>query len=187
MRTTEFFIPPAEDKIRDLTAPVIVDVGTGVGAAALAIGASQPNAEIHGTDISRAALRWARRNARRVGITRAHFYRGSLADPLPAGVAEKVDVVFANLPYYPEERYVPVGATARDAIQGTDEDGLGLYRTFAPQAARLLKPGGRLIVQMFSWQWNYFADELAGMGLNPAGKTDREPYVIGWADRSDQE
>jgi len=186
MQATEFFIAPAEEVIHALPDPVIVDVGTGVGAVGLAIAAMHPGAEIHGTDIGRAALRWARRNARGVGTERAHFYRGSLTEPLPAGLEGSVNVVFANLPYYPQERYVPVGGIARDAIQGTDHDGLGLYRALARQAATLLRPEGRLIMQMFAWQWDYFADELAEMGLRARGKTDREPFVIGWADHSDQ-
>jgi release factor glutamine methyltransferase len=186
MHATESFLPPAEEKIGDRPAPVIVDAGTGVGAVGLAISTSHPEAEIHGTDTGKVALRWARRNASRLGKERARFYRGSLTEPLPAGLRGRVDVVFANLPYYPEKRYVPVGAIARDAIQGTDEDGLGLYRALAKQAVGLLKPEGRLIMQMFAWQWDYFKDELATMGLEPRGVTEREPFVIGWADRSDQ-
>jgi hypothetical protein len=186
MKTTEFFLPPAHEKLQGLTDPVVVDAGTGVGAVALAVTHSYARAEAHGTDIDRAALRWAKRNARRLDTDGTHFYRGSLAEPLPANLAGRVDVLFANLPYYPETKYVPVGSIARGAIQGTDEDGLGLYRHLARDGLILLKLGGRLIVQMFAWQWGYFADELSETGYEPKGTTNRDPFVIGWADRKDQ-
>ncbi|HEX2046093.1 MAG TPA: class I SAM-dependent methyltransferase, partial [Gaiellaceae bacterium] len=63
--------------------PTVVDVGTGCGAVALALASARSDAAVHGIDVSARALRWARRNGRRLGIPNVRFRRGSLLDPLP--------------------------------------------------------------------------------------------------------
>ncbi|MGB9887883.1 MAG: N5-glutamine methyltransferase family protein [Moorellales bacterium] len=63
--------------------PVVADVGTGCGNLALSVAYYFPRARIVATELSSAALRWARLNARRLGLShRVKFYRGDLLRPL---------------------------------------------------------------------------------------------------------
>lgn len=76
----------------------MVDVGTGSGAIALAVADERPGRRVLATDCSRAALRVAAANARRLRL--AHRVRCCLAHGA-AGVALEGAVVLANLPYIP--------------------------------------------------------------------------------------
>ena len=79
--------------------PLIADVGTGSGAIGASLAADLPEARLYASDISPAALRVARRNARRHGVAdRIVFLEGNLLEPLPTAV----DLVAANLPYIDE-------------------------------------------------------------------------------------
>ena len=116
----------------------LLDLGVGSGAILLAILAERPAARGLGVDASEEALAVARDNAARLGM-------GGLGD---AGF----DLVVSNPPYIatdvietldPEVRvYEP-----RLALDG-GPDGLDAYRTLAPEILRVLKPGGRFLVEI---------------------------------------
>lgn len=80
--------------------PLIVDVGSGNGALAVALAVHCPHAQVLAIDTSAPALLLARRNAARHGVAdRVTFVRGDLLTPLRA----MADVVVANLPYVSAE------------------------------------------------------------------------------------
>jgi release factor glutamine methyltransferase len=126
---------------------VVVDVGTGSGAIALAVAESAPHAAVWATDVSSAAVELARLNARRAGLQdRVTVCHGSLLEPFP-GTA---DVIVANLPYlpigdrrsYPELESEPANAVFAEG------DGLGLVRRLVAAARRRLTPEGLLALQV---------------------------------------
>jgi release factor glutamine methyltransferase len=81
---------------------VVLDVGTGSGAIALAIASELPDCEVTATDTSAAALEVARGNAERLGIAnRVEFVEAMLP---PAEMGE-FDLVLANLPYVSEAEW----------------------------------------------------------------------------------
>lgn len=81
--------------------PVIVDVGTGSGAIALALARNTSRAKIIATDISSDALAVARLNAARLHLAeRVEFCNADLLD----GITMPIDILTANLPYIPLER-----------------------------------------------------------------------------------
>ena len=126
---------------------VVVDVGTGSGAIALAIAKAAPRASVWATDTSPAAVELARLNAQRAGLGgRIAVRRGNLLDPFPG----RADVIVANLPYlplserniHPELESEPVSAVYAEG------DGLGLVRRLVASARRRLTPDGLLAIQV---------------------------------------
>lgn len=128
----------------------IVDVGTGSGAIALALARELPRATLVATDLSDDALDVARLNAARHELgERVHFLRADLLDRL-VRKGSVADVVVSNPPYVAEDsaeleagvrRFEP--ALALFAA----EQGLATIRRLIDEAARVLRPGGLLLVE----------------------------------------
>lgn len=127
----------------------IADIGTGSGAILLALLTELPDATGVGTDISAAALATAQENAQRLGLAgRAAFVRCDYA----AALAGAFDLVVANPPYIATADIAGLDRDVREhdprrALDG-GPDGLDAYRMLVPQAARLLAPGGALVVEI---------------------------------------
>jgi release factor glutamine methyltransferase len=128
----------------------IVDVGTGSGCIALALAKEFPQAEIHATDISSAALEIARANAARLQFeSRVQFHQ---TDLLQGFEREEFDLVVSNPPYVGESeedqvqldvrKYEPRNAVFAGAT------GLEVIERLIPQARRSLKPGGWLVIEI---------------------------------------
>jgi release factor glutamine methyltransferase len=162
--------------------PEIVEVGTGCGAIALSLAATLPASSVHGIELDEFGVRCARRNARRLGLERVRIHRGSLVDPLPSSLRGRVDLVIANLPFYPARDYAAIGSVPRMTIEGSEDDGLGLLRQLARDARGFVRPGGALLLQMFAWQWKIFVDELAELGYRAGTARQSGPFVLGRAD-----
>ncbi|MFE3322441.1 peptide chain release factor N(5)-glutamine methyltransferase [Nocardia sp. NPDC059195] len=129
-------------------APVVVDLCTGSGALALAIGHARPDAEVHAVELDADALIWARRNAdTRIaeGDTPITLHADDVTDPaLLTGLTGRVDLVVTNPPYIPEDAILDPEVADHDphrALFG-GPDGLDIIRAMTPTIARLLRPGG---------------------------------------------
>jgi methylase of polypeptide subunit release factors len=146
---------------------VMVDVGTGVGAVALAVGRTRPDVRVIGCDVSRAGLRWAERNRKRLGVENVRFLRGSLLDPLGEDLAERVQVIAANVPYVPAHAFGEVYRDRDGAVLGQGVEGLDLQRELVRTSSIFLAPKGRLIMQTSIDQWELLAAEMAGWGFAP--------------------
>ena len=92
---TELLVETALEKIPPDADWRIADLGTGSGAIALALASERKKCEIHATDISLAAIRVARGNANRLGLSRIRFHNGSWNEPLQG----KFHLVVCNPPY----------------------------------------------------------------------------------------
>ena len=127
----------------------IADIGTGSGAILLALLSALPDAYGIGTDISAAALHTARANARHLELAcRAAFIVCDYA----AALSGSFDLIVSNPPYIRSAEIIHLAAEVRDhdplgALDG-GSDGLDAYRALVPQAARLLGPGGVLVVEV---------------------------------------
>lgn len=134
--------------------PLVIDVGTGSGAIAVSLASFLPDSIVYATDCSGEALEVARDNAVRHGVdSRLRFYQGDLLEPLvgiiPAG---GVDLITANLPYIPSGDLAGLPECVRQfepglALDG-GFDGLEIYRRLIPEAAKLLKNGGLLLMEI---------------------------------------
>ncbi len=125
----------------------ILDIGTGSGAIAATL-ALETNARVIATDISVAALRVAAENARRLNAP-VQFVACDLGSVF---ASRSFDLVVSNPPYVPASDAPTLQKEVRDhepavALFG-GEDGLDVYRRLIPEAARLLKPGGWLVMEL---------------------------------------
>jgi release factor glutamine methyltransferase len=128
----------------------IVDVGTGSGCIALALAKELPQAEIHGTDISSAALEIANINAARHELgSRVRFHETDLLGGLETGA---FDFVVSNPPYVGESEADEVQLEVRkfEPRQAVfaGPTGLEVIERLIPQARDALKPGGWLVMEV---------------------------------------
>jgi len=127
----------------------VADVGTGSGCIAIACARALPRARVEALDISPDALAVAARNIRRHRLgRRVHALHSDYLGALAAGA---YDIIVSNPPYVgrsematlpPEYRHEPVTALAA----GTD--GLDAVRAILKGAARCLRAGGILVVEV---------------------------------------
>lgn len=116
------------------SAPTIVDVGTGSGALALTLAHHLPSARVVALDISRDALAVARMNAARLNLVeRVEFLESDLLERYTGAF----DILVANLPYIPRERFEQLPREVRAfeprlALDGGD-DGLDVFRCLLVQ------------------------------------------------------
>jgi release factor glutamine methyltransferase len=123
----------------------VLDLGAGSGAIAVTM-ALETGARVVATDISTAALQVAAANASRLGAQVA-LVACDLGTSLASG---SFDLVVSNPPYVPEgdaiQREVREHEPSIALYAGVD--GLDFYRRLIPEAARLLKPGGWLVMEL---------------------------------------
>ena len=128
----------------------ILDVGTGSGCIALALAKELPNAEIHATDISAAALEVARANAARHHLELKIKFRE--ADLLAGFENNSFDFIVSNPPYVGESEEDQVQLEVRkfeprNAVFA-GPTGVEAIARLIPQAYSALKPGGWLIMEI---------------------------------------
>jgi release factor glutamine methyltransferase len=129
----------------------IADIGTGSGCISVALAHELPHAEIFATDISRAALEVARRNAARHGVAeRIHFIESDLL----SNVSEpaQFDVIVSNPPYVAERDAATLPRDVREheprVALFAGETGMDVYVPLIAQAEARLKNGGTLVLEI---------------------------------------
>ena len=136
------------------------DLCTGTGAVAAHLLAWAPGAFVVGVDVDMAAVRCARRN----GVPAVC---ADLAAPLRAA---SFDVVTAVAPYVPaaEIRLLPADVSRHEPRRALDggPDGLDVVRRVLDAAARLLGPGGWLLLEIGGRQDELLASDLAQRGFS---------------------
>ncbi len=128
----------------------IADIGTGSGCIALALAKELPQAEIHATDISAAALEIARANAARYQLeSRIQFHE---ADMLAGIEDNSFDFIVSNPPYVGESEEDQVQLEVRNfeprSAVFAGPTGVEVIARLIPQARAALKPGGWLIMEI---------------------------------------
>jgi release factor glutamine methyltransferase len=149
---------------------VVVELCCGVAAAASAIAAEVPGAEVYAADIDPAEVAVARRNLPPVAGAERVF-EGDLFDALPAGLRGRIDVLIANAPYVPtaEIANMPPEARVHEPLVALDggADGLDVQRRITAAAREWLAPGGSLLIETSVRQAPATADAMRAGGLEP--------------------
>jgi release factor glutamine methyltransferase len=144
---TELLVEHALSEVGDREDPVVVDVGTGTGAIALAVKDERPDATVFATDLSAEAVELARANAVRLGLA-VTVLEGDLLEPLPVDLRGWVDVVVSNPPYVPAEDLEDLPAEVRADPVLALVGGIDVYERLGAQASRWLRAGGVLAVEI---------------------------------------
>ena len=158
---TETVVERCLTLLRGVDAPLVLDVGTGSGAIALAIADEHPGARVTGIDVSDEALSLARENAARTGLS-VEFHRHDMLSGLPG---KGWNLVVSNPPYVrPEEApgLAPevVGWEPHVALFGA-----GHTETLVRAAAAVLTPGGALVLESYDERAGAVAGLLAEEGF----------------------
>lgn len=155
--------------------PIAVDLGTGSGAIALAMATEVPHARVYAVENSVDAFLWTRQNFRTVAVDNATLVFDDLGRALPE-LDGTASVVISNPPYVPDEA-TPIDPEVRlydpaAALYG-GQDGLDVVRVLSVEAARLLRPGGTLIIEHGELQGEAIRSILSADGWRAPAKIGR--------------
>ncbi len=167
---TEILAEAAGKRLKAMTRPVILDIGTGSGAIIISLLHQVPEARGVAVDVSADALAMAKENAVKLGVAgRVEFRQGDLLAPV---AGQKFAAIVSNPPYIPEAE---LGGLApelahepRLALAG-GRDGLDFYRRIVAGAGGHLAAGGFVALEVGAGQARAVGD-LANpdSGLRPA-------------------
>lgn len=154
---TELLVEKAISLAQKGNISAIADIGTGSGIIAIVLAVKLPGARIYATDISASALKVAKANAERYGLTdRIQFLKGDLLESLPA----PCDLIIANLPYVKEEEILPF--EPRIALNGGG-DGLSLIKRLCRDIRSKLCLSGSLLLEIGQGQSRTVRDFLLSL------------------------
>ncbi len=146
---------------------LVLDLGTGSGAIAVALAHEREDVRVLATDRSFEAIQVARRNAIRHGVSdRVRFARMDLMNGLATG--PRFDFIVSNPPYVADAEFLDLAPEIANyephsALRGGGEQGLDLIRGILGQFRRHIKPRGSLLVEIAKGQAEILKDELSGL------------------------
>ncbi|HEX4750666.1 MAG TPA: peptide chain release factor N(5)-glutamine methyltransferase [Bryobacteraceae bacterium] len=144
---TEHLVETALAWLRGRPSARVLDVGTGSGAIAISL-ALESGIPLVASDISTDALRVAERNRSKLQAP-VHFFA---ADLLTAVASSSIDLVISNPPYVPGADARNMQTEVRDwephVALFAGDSGLEIYQRLTSQARAVLRPRGRLMMEL---------------------------------------
>ncbi len=144
---TEHLVEAAVASLNRKAAQTIIDVGTGSGAIAVSL-ALELGRPVFASDVSEPALAIAARNAKTHSASVEFF----AADLLEALRPASIDLLVSNPPYVPGADAANMQTEVRDwepqVALFAGDTGFEIYRRLLSQAARVVKPGGRIYLEL---------------------------------------
>ena len=157
---TEQLVSLSLEHVNEVEPSIVVDVGTGSGAIALAIGSERSTAHVIGIDTSEACIEVARANAVRLDIDNVELREGHLLETLDI----QADVIVSNPPYVANDDPALLGDGVRFepplALCGGD-DGLDVIRELVATAPQHLTQQGWLLIEHGMDQGNAVRDIMS--------------------------
>jgi release factor glutamine methyltransferase len=150
---TEILVEAALTRLADAANPYILDIGTGSGAIIISLLHKLPSARGVAVEISAQALAVAAKNAAGLGVAERLALRQG--DLFAGAAGEFFDAIVSNPPYIPDQEVAKLAPEVRcepsSALAG-GADGLDFYRRIVANAARFLKPGGFVALEVGAGQ-----------------------------------
>lgn len=184
---TEMLVDLVLERTRGFSNGVVVDVGTGSGAIALALASEGDFGRVIATDLSLDALAVARANAARcAGVLRApvELRHGSLLDPVPE---RGLCAVVSNPPYIAFEEAAALPSSVRDweppVALFSGSEGMAATAALVRAAAPALAPRGVLALEVDVRRASLVAELIASHGAYEHVQirldlTGRERFVV---------
>lgn len=141
---TELLVEVALASLAGLSAPAVLDMGTGSGIVAISLALARTDARVTATDLSVEALTVAQRNAQALGA-RVQWWQGSWFEALPP--EGQFNLIVSNPPYIAaHDEHLQQGDLRFEPSQAlTDgEDGLSALEKIISGAGLHLMQGGSL-------------------------------------------
>ena len=137
-RETEELVEEVIKRSKNFDSPVIIDVGTGSGAIAIAL-SKELNCHVYASDISSDALGVAKENAEKTN-SNITLYQGNMLEPYIKNDI-KVDIIVSNPPYIKENEEI------EDVVKNNEpsialyakNNGLEYYESIFKNASKILK------------------------------------------------
>lgn len=170
---TEVLVEVALGELAGIEVPLVVDVGTGTGAIALAIKDERPDARVVATDRSPSAVDLARSNSASLGLP-IDVREGDLLEPV-SDLSGSVDLVASNPPYV---RADEIHALPKDVMADPIEALVGgpeMIERLADAARSILRPGGVLVIEFGETQ----SDEVRAILAARFGDVRIEADLVG--------
>lgn len=127
----------------------VCELGIGSGAISLALASERPDLNVTGVELSPDALRWAKKNLKKLALPNVRFVRGDLFGPVSG---EMFDLIVANLPYIPEgdREHLPPNVRDYEPAEAlfAGPDGLAVISRALAEAPAHLKPSGRIFFEL---------------------------------------
>lgn len=148
---TEVLVKCCLEYIKNNKIKSILDIGTGSGAIALAIKRMFPKLNVVGSDISKEAIKIAKRNSVNNGISGVKFVESDVFDKVKKPIFRKYDLIVSNPPYIksdefdslePELKYEPL-----KALDGGPH-GTKYYKQIIEDADKYLSKRGFIIFEI---------------------------------------
>ena len=169
---TEDLARAALKAVQYIPNPRLADIGTGSGCLAVTLALERPDVQVWATDLSLDALKLARKNVVRYGLTdRAALLPGDLLAPLPPDL--RLNAVVSNPPYITQAEVPRLQPEVRDyeptlALSGDGDaagpDGTTLHRRLIAESPAVLTPGGWLLLEVGQGQAETVADAARAAG-----------------------
>ncbi len=134
----------------------ILDLATGSGVIGITLALELENLKVpfnvYITDISKAALKVAETNIKRLSPKNISVLHSDLFKNIKKNTDAKFDFIVANLPYVPSNRISHLSQSVKDfepkiALDG-GQDGLKFIKTLLKQAKSFITPNGTIILEV---------------------------------------
>jgi release factor glutamine methyltransferase len=155
----------------------VLDLCCGSGCIAVTVAKERPQARVHASDISAAALAVARQNAttlldgERIAFVCSDLFSAFSADDI-------FDVIISNPPYVIGSEIpslsVEVRGEPRIALDGGGDDGLEVIRAILKDARKHLRTGGHLFIELDPRQAGIVAESEGPAALTVRGRVVRD-------------